>query len=65
MNKLQILVFIQFLESVPTFVEMGFVIKPGFVILSWHFCSWSHLVKKNLHIIADTTPITQPLSHNP
>ena len=25
MNKLQILVFIAFLESVPTFMEMGFV----------------------------------------
>ena len=26
MNKLQILVFIAFLESVPTFMEMGFVV---------------------------------------
>ena len=27
MNKLQILVFIAFLESVPTFMEIGFVIE--------------------------------------
>ena len=31
MNNLQILVFIEFLESVPTFMEMGFVIKPRIV----------------------------------
>ena len=44
MNKLQILLFIAFLESVPTFMEMGFVTRVLYKVCMTSLCLCSLLL---------------------